>query len=79
MPEQKKATKPNVTVREVNGRQIEYRKTGDREQLFIDGKPVRFFRVGKDYQLEQNAYGKEMPSLLEAAEAFLKTRPAKQD
>lgn len=74
MPEQKKSSKPIVTIRKVHGRQVEYRKTESYESLLIDGIPVRFFRVGKDYQLEKNAYGKEMPTLLEAAEAYLESR-----
>lgn len=73
-----KIARPKVEARKVGGHRIEYHKTGDLEEITIDGEPAPFFRVGKSYSLEANAYGPEQPTLLAAAESYAKRLPPRK-
>lgn len=73
-----KTARPKVEARKVGGHRIEYHKTGDLEEITIDGEPAPFFRVGKSYNLEANAYGPEQPTLLAAAESYAKRLPPRK-
>lgn len=70
--------KRTTESREIGGHKITYRKVGELEEIEIDGELVRFFRVGKRYQLERAAYEDPYDSLLDAAEAFAKTLPSRK-
>lgn len=74
----KKTARPKVEARKVGGHRIEYHKTGELEEITIDGEPTPFFRVGKSYSLEANAYGPEQPTLLAAAESYAKRLPPRK-
>lgn len=78
MTKRKKAYKPEVATRDINGHRIECRKIGDFEEVTIDGELVPFFRVGKSYNLELDAYSPEQPTLLDAAQAFAKQLPVRK-
>ena len=64
---------------EVDGHTVEYRKIADLEEVRIDGRPMQYFRVGDDYQLEANAYAPAQPTLMEAACAFAEALPDAQE
>lgn len=76
MAKRKKAGTPEVETQNIHGHRIECRKINDIEELTVDGEPVPFFRTGKSYSLEQDAYSPEQPTLMDAAKAFVKRLPA---
>ena len=78
MAKRKQADPPLVETKDVNGHRIECRKIKDFEEVTIDGEPVAFFRVGKSYSLELDAYSPEQPTLLDAAQAYAKRLPARK-
>ena len=75
---QEKTTRPKIQTRDVKGHRIEYRKIMDFEEVTIDGEPAPFFRAGKCYNLEADAYAPEQPTLLAAAESYAKRMPVRK-
>ncbi len=78
MAKRKQAKNPKVETRNVKGHRIEYRKIMNLEEVTIDGEPAPFFRAGKYYNLEADAYAPEQPTLLAAAESYAKRLPARK-
>lgn len=77
MAKRTQKTQVKTESRRVGGHLVEYRKTGGAERVTVDGEAKSFFRVGKEYQLEANAYGESCSKLLDAAEAYARTLPTR--
>ena len=56
---------------EIAGHAVEIRRSGDREELRIDGRRRRFFVNRHGYRLYDNAYVPPTKTLLEAVRAYL--------
>ena len=55
----------------IAGYDVRIVRSGDAEQLLIDGRPIRFWKTDAGYVLHANAYVDPQPTLLAAAELYL--------
>ena len=56
---------------DIAGHAVRIVRSGDVEQLLIDGHPGRFWKTDAGYVLHANAYVEPQPTLLAAAELYV--------
>ncbi len=67
----KKTTKSSYEDHEIAGCAVRIVRTGDVEQLLIDGRPSRFRKTDAGYVLAANAYVEPQETLLGTVKLYL--------
>lgn len=70
MPEQN-TTESSYEDHQIAGSAVRIERTGDTEQLLIEGRPSRFWKTDAGYVLHANAYVEPQETLLAAAKLHL--------
>ncbi len=75
----KKTTKkpsksPDMLELRIAGSDVRIDQTSDREQIWIDGKPVKYYKTKAGYLLNTNLFVDPQETLLDAAKLFLQRR-----